>query len=636
MIKITFPDGAVKEYQEGTTPLDIAKSISEGLARACVAAKINDVLVDMTFKINEDAKLILLKFDAKEGKEVFWHSSAHVLAQAVTRLFPKAVPTIGPSIENGFYYDFDHEPFTPEDLILIEKEMDKIVNERLPIVRKEISKSEAEKLFKSNEFKQEIIEEYSDSALTVYEQGEYSDLCRGPHLPNTSMIKAFKLTKVSGAYWRGDATNKSLARIYGISYPDKKLLTEYLTLIEEAEKRDHRKIGKELELFMFHEYSPGSPFFLPKGTVIYNELLNFIRDEYRKRNYKEVITPQMFNKKLWETSGHWDFYKENMFINIVDGQEFALKPMNCPSHLLIFKNSTKSYKDLPLRIADFCMLHRNELKGVLGGLMRVRKFAQDDAHIFCTEEQIEEEVFSMLEFIKYVWEDIFAIRLEYYLSTKPKDALGSEETWTKAEAQLANALNKAGIAYKIKAGDGAFYGPKIDIDLTDALGRKWQCPTCQLDFNLPQRFEAEYEGQDGKKHQVVMIHRAVLGSLERFTGIIVEHFAGKFPLWLSPVQVKLLPIADRHVEYCNTLQKLFSEEKIRVEIDSRSETINKKVRDAQLEQVNYILVIGDKELESNTVNIRTRDNRVVGAKDSKEFMSAILEEIKKRNLKSVY
>lgn len=646
MITITLPDGSSKEYESGITAQEIAESIGAGLAKAAVAATFDGAVIDLHRPITKSGPLSILTFKDDMGKEVFRHSAAHVLAIAIRRLFPDAKLTIGPPIEDGFYYDIDNEtPFSAQDLEKLEAEMKKVISENLLFKRNEVSKEEALQILKQsqkgNKYKLEMIEDLGDEQLTIYDHGkltadgkqfeaEFRDLCRGPHVPSTGKLKAVKLTKVSGAFWRGDAKNKQLQRIYGVAFPSKDELKEYLKLLEEAQKRDHRKIGKELDLFMFHEFSPGAPYFLPKGTTIYNALIDFIREEYRKRGYDEVITPQIFNKKLWEISGHWEHYKEDMFIQEVDGQEASLKPMNCPSHCLIYKRSSKSYRDLPFRIADFCMIHRNEASGALGGLLRVRKFSQDDAHIFCTPEQVEEEVFGVLDFIKYVWNDILGLNLKYYLSTRPSECLGTKEIWDEAESQLKKALEKANIPYTIKEGDGAFYGPKIDIDMTDALGRKWQCPTCQLDFNLPARFELEYEGKDGNKHQPVMIHRAILGSLERFIGIVIEHFAGKFPLWLSPLQVKILPIADRHLDYCKEIGKHLFDAGIRYEINERADTINKKVREAQLEQANYILVVGDKEAQGKTVNVRTRDNEVKGEIAISTFVKQISEEVRTR------
>lgn len=636
MIKITLPDGSKKSLNDGSTGFDLAMSIAEGLARNALAVEINGEVKDLYTKLEDKSQVKIITFKDDLGIEVFRHSTAHLMAQAILRLFPEAKLAIGPVIENGFYYDVGHAPFKEEDLLRIEDEMKKIVKENLQITREEVSTKKALELFKQNKFKTEIIkniEEFGEGktskkdTVSIYRQGEFFDLCRGPHIPRTGMIKAFKLTKMSGAYWRADSTKDQLQRIYGISFPDKKDLNEYLERIEEAAKRDHRKLMKQLELVMLHESAPGSPFFLEKGTIIYNELVNFIREEYKKRGYSEVITPQMFNKSLWETSGHWEHYKENMFVLNSEGQEFSLKPMNCPSHCLIFANKTRSYKDLPLRIADFCNLHRNELSGTLSGLTRVRKFSQDDAHIFCSFDQVQSEIEAVLDFIKYVWEDVFGFNLTYYVSTRPDKFLGDISTWDEAETMLFKALQNKNIPYSIKEGDGAFYGPKIDIDLEDALGRKWQCPTCQLDFNLPERFNLNFEGSDGRKQRPVMIHRAVLGSLERFYAIMIEHFAGKFPLWLSPVQVKILTLADRHNDYAVEVCNFFKQKNIRAELDFRSETISRKVRDAQLEKANYILVIGDKELQDKVVTIRTRDGNILGAKDYKLFGEELVLEI---------
>ncbi|MFT4311966.1 MAG: threonine--tRNA ligase [Candidatus Woesearchaeota archaeon] len=630
MVTVTLPDGSIVSEVEGITAADfINKHIGEGLFRAAIAAKFDNECVDLTTPIMQDCTLTVLTFSDVQGKEIFWHSSAHVLAMAVKRLFPQAKLTIGPPIEQGFYYDiYVEKPFTDQDISKIEQEMKSIVKENIPFEREELSHEKAQKLFADNEFKLELIEEYKQEKLTLYKNGDFFDLCRGPHVLSTGRIKAVTLTKHSGAYWRADSTKAQLQRIYGISFPSKDLLKEYKRKMEQAALRDHRKIVQDQQLVMFHEFAPGCAFFLEKGTIMYNELLSFLREQYKLRGYKEVMTPQLFNKKLWEISGHWQHYKENMFIIDVEGQQHSLKPMNCPSHCLIFNKHAKSYRDLPFRVADFGYLHRNELSGTLTGLTRVRRFAQDDAHIFCTFDQIEQEVKGVLDFIQYVWVDVFGFDLTYYLSTRPEEKLGDDKLWDKAEGMLKNALNSLQIPYQVKDGDGAFYGPKIDIDLEDALGRKWQCPTCQLDFNLPHRFECQYEGADGKKHEAVMIHRAILGSLERFFAIMVEHFAGKFPLWISPVQVKLLPIADRHTDYCQIIQKRLADLGMRAHIDTRPLTTSKKVREAQLEQVNYIVVIGDSEVENKTVNIRTRDNVVHGEKTVDEFCQSLVQEIK--------
>jgi len=633
-IRVTFPDGKTEEFSKGITVYEIAEKIGPRLAMASYAAKVNGTLVDLSYKIESDSQLQILTNKDKESLEILRHSAAHLFAQALLRMYPDSKLTIGPVVDEGFYYDVDSDKtFSTNDFPTIEAEMEKIVREDIPILREELSKRDALKLFADNPYKIEMINEFPEhEKITMYKQGEFYDLCRGPHVPRTSKLKAVKLSKVAGAYWRADSKNKQLQRIYGYAFFEKKDLDAHLKLLEEAEKRDHRKLAADLDLLYFHEYSPGAPFYLPNGAIIYNELVNFIKTEYHKRGYKEVITPQMYNKKLWEVSGHWEHYKENMFILNVEGQEFSLKPMNCPSHCLIFNRDVKSYKDMPVRIADFCNLHRNEFSGTLSGIMRVRKFAQDDAHIFCRFDQIEEEVLGVLEFIKYVWDNVFKFNLTYYLSTRPENSMGSQELWDKAEKLLANALEKAGIEYTVKPGEGAFYGPKIDIDIEDALGRKWQCPTCQLDFNLPSRFNNCYIDADGKKQQCVMIHRAVLGSLERFFGIMTEHFSGKFPLWLSPVQIKLLPIADRHVEYCKGLQAEMDRFGLRVEVDERTESTPKKVRDAQLMNIPLMITVGDKEMENHTLAIRTLDGKVKFGVVKDSFIQKIVDLVKNKSL----
>lgn len=630
-ITLTFPDGSKKEFPSGTIGKVVAESIGRRLAEAALAVKLDARLLDLSQPLTASGKFAVLTFDSAEGKEVFWHSGAHVLAQAVTKLYPQAKLTIGPVTEDGFYYDVDFgRSLVPEDVQKIEEAMVEVVKKDYPITREELPLVQAKKLFPKNKYKLELLDELSkqgEKTVSLYHQGDFFDLCRGPHVPSTGRIKAFKLTKFSAAYWRGDQQREQLQRIYGVAFQEKKQLEEYLKRIEEAEKRNHRKIIHDLDLAYFHEYAPGAPFFLTKGTIIYNTLIDFLRKEYQKRGYQEVITPQLYNKKLWEISGHWEHYKENMFIVKIEGQEHSLKPMNCPSHCLIYNRDMKSYKDLPIRIADFCSLHRNEFSGTLTGLVRVRKFSQDDGHIFCRFDQIEEEVLGVLNFIKYVWNDVFNFKLQYYLSTRPEKALGTKELWDKAEGILAHALQRAKIPYTIKAGDGAFYGPKIDIDIEDALGRKWQCPTCQLDFNLPERFNTQYIDTDGDKQTCVMIHRAILGSLERFFGIITEHYAGKFPLWLSPEQVRILTIADRHIDYAKSLAEKMKRQGIRAELDERNQTMNYKIREAQLKQVNYILVVGDKELAEQTANVRTRDGQVKGMQKADVFIKEIIQEI---------
>ena len=633
MPKVKLPDGKILEVPAGSTVAEAIGKIGKKLLEASLAAEVDGKQVDISSPLPESCSLKAFTFSSPEGKDIFWHSSAHILAQAVMRIYPDAKPTIGPPVEIGFYYDFAGlPPLSPADLGKIEEEMAKIVAENQPSRRVELSKKEAHKLFAGNKFKLEMIDEIKDGEHSVYYSGEqFFDLCRGPHIPSTGMVKAFKLTKVSSSYWRGDATKESLQRIYGVSFPDKKLLDAYTALLEEAEKRDHRKLGTQLGLFMFHEWSPGSPFFLPKGTIIYNELLSFVRSEYIRRGYKEVVTPQLYNKALWEMSGHWEYYQENMFILPVDDTEFSLKPMNCPSHCLIFKDGAHSYRELPLRIADFCMLHRNELKGVLGGLTRVRKFSQDDAHIFCTVEQIGDEIDAMLAFVKFIYVKTFNFTFKAKLSTRPAKYMGELAQWDAAEKYLEDALKKNGIEYTINAGDGAFYGPKIDFDVKDALGRSWQLATIQVDFQMPQRFGLEYEGADGKPHTPVMLHRAILGSIERFMGVLIENYAGKFPVWLSPVQVSLLAVSDQYNDYCESLAAKMRVAGIRAEANVRQETIGAKIRDAQLEHIPYMLVIGQKEKDSNKLAVRTRDGKVENDVPIDLFIGRVNDELKSRS-----
>ncbi len=626
-IRITFPDGDSKEFDQGVTGLEIANSISEGLGRAACAIKVDAEVQDLALPINQDAKVQILTYKDEEGKEVFLHSAAHLLAHAITELYPYAKLTIGPVVEEGFYYDIDHEPFTPEDLKKIEQKMHEIMKRKETISRDMISKNKALELFKDNGYKIEMIDDLEEGSISIYRQGSFVDLCRGPHLPHTGQIKAFKLTKIAGAYWRADAKNKQLQRIYGIAFPDKKDLKEYIKLREEAEKRDHRKIGKQLELYSFHEEAPGMPYFLPKGMVIWEELVNYWMDEHKKAGYRLVKTPIMMNRILWERSGHWMNYRENMYTTKIDEMDYAIKPMNCPGGMLIFNEKTHSYRDLPLRMGEIGLVHRHELSGVLSGLFRVRAFHQDDAHIFMTEEQITEEILGVLNLSKKFYH-LFGLEYSLELSTRPEKSIGTDEQWEKATEGLRKALEETGEDFNINQGDGAFYGPKIDIHIKDVIGRTWQCGTIQLDMSLPERFELTYEGADGKKHSPVVIHRVIYGSLERFFGIMVEHYAGKFPLWLSPVQVKILTVADRHDEYAEFLRKKFFDAGVRVELDTRAESIPKKVREAQLQQVNYILVVGDKEQEVQTINVRTRDNVVHGEKQPDKFLDEILVEIK--------
>lgn len=609
-IKIKFPDNSVKEYEKGISIIEIAKKLGKKLADDAIAAKLNDKLVDLSTKINKDSKLKIITFKDDEGKEVFRHSSAHLMAQAIKNLFPKAKFAIGPAIDEGFYYDIDYEKsFTPEDFVKIEKEMDKIVKENLKIERTELSKKQALKLFKGNPYKTEMIKELEDEKITIYKQGDFIDFCKGPHVPSTGKIKAFKLTKIAGAYWKGDAKNKQLQRLYGISFPDKKQLEDYLKLLEEAEKRDHRKLGKELDLFSVHDEGPGFPFFHPKGTVIINILKDFWRKEHAKAGYTEVITPMILNKNLWEQSGHWDHYKENMYFTKIDDQDYAIKPMNCPGGILIYKTRLRSYRELPMRVGEMGTVHRHELSGVLAGLFRVRCFTQDDAHIYMTEEQIKDEIIGVINLSEKFYK-LFGFEYKVELSTKPDNAMGSDEAWEKAIAGLKDALDAKKVKYKINEGEGAFYGPKIDFHLKDCLGRTWQCGTIQLDFAMPEKFNLTYEGKDGKKHGPIMIHRTIYGSIERFLGILIEHYAGKFPLWLSPVQAIVLNINDSHINYGEELKKKLAENNLRVETDFRAETMPKKVREAQLKKIPLILTVGDKEQKNNTVAVRTLDGKV--------------------------
>lgn len=630
-ITITLPDDKQLKLPKGSTGLEIANSIGHRLGKDALAIAVDDELWDLDRPINKDAYVKILTFDDPQGKEVFWHSTAHIFAHAIKNLYPDALPTIGPAIEQGFYYDFDNLDITPADFQKIEEEMHNIINANYPFERYDWTINDVKNL--KNPYKEELAKDAieRDEPLTAYKDGDFIDLCEGPHIPTTKRVKAVKLLKVSAAYWKGDQQNKQLTRIYGISFPSAKQLKEWQALQEEIAKRDHRKLGDQLRLFTFHDYSPGSPFYLPKGTTIYNTLQQFIREEYWKRGYQEVITPQLFNKKLWEQSGHWQHYKDDMFVLNVENEEYSMKPMNCPSHILIFKNETRSYRDLPLRLADFCFLHRNELSGTLGGMTRVRKFSQDDAHIFCTPEQIKDEIKGVLDFIKYVYQDVFKLPFKAKLSTKPEDSMGDKKLWDQAEAALKEALEEIELDFDVKEGEGAFYGPKIDFDVKDALNREWQLATVQLDFQMPLRMKAEYESADNKKEIVVMIHRAIFGSLERFIAVLTEHYAGKFPLWLSPEQVRILPIADRFTDDARKLLAQLRSHGIRATIDTASETINKKVRNAQLDQANYILVYGEKEQASNSLQVRTRDNKVFGPVKITQFINDLRAEIDKKH-----
>ncbi|VTR52982.1 threonyl-tRNA synthetase [Actinobacillus pleuropneumoniae] len=614
-IVVTLQDGSKKEYPAQTTMIQIAESIHSGLKKNAVAAKVDGKLVDLNHELREDAEVSIITLDSEDGLYVFRHSTAHLMAQAVKRLYgSESVHLgVGPVIEDGFYYDMDlGHSITADDLIAIEREMQKIVQEDLPILRKEMGRMEAERIFKDDPYKMELIRELpEDEVISVYEQGEFVDLCRGPHLPSTSRIKAFKLMSVAGAYWRGDSDNKMLQRIYGTAFPKKSQLDEHLLLLEEAKKRDHRKLGKELGLFMFSEEAPGMPFFLPNGMIIRNELEQFARGLQFHRDYDEVRTPLMMNKRLWEMSGHWDHYKDNMYFTQVDETEYALKPMNCPGHMLVYKNSLHSYRELPIRISEFGQVHRHEFSGALNGMMRVRTFCQDDAHIFVRPDQIQEEIKQVIDFISQVYQ-VFGFEYTIELSTRPEDSMGSEELWEQAESSLQQVLDQLGLPYRINEGDGAFYGPKIDFHILDSLKRSWQCGTIQLDFQFPEKFDLSYIGEDNQKHRPVVIHRAVFGSIERFIGILTEHYGGAFPMWLAPVQVMIIPVSDHYIDYSLKVKKRLENAGIRVNVDVRNEKLGYKIREAGLLKTPYTLVLGEKEMNSDQVSVRKRGEGELG------------------------
>lgn len=636
MIKVTLKDGSVKEFENALTAADITKEISMGLYRNACSCKINGQVKDLRTVVDGDCDFEVLTFDDADGKKTFNHTASHIMAQAVKRLYPDVKLTIGPAIEDGFYYDFDVEtPFSLEDLEKIEKEMKAIVKEGLEIEKFELAPADAIKLMeeKNEPYKVELINEHAEKgeAISFYKQGEFTELCAGPHLMDMKVVKAFKLTNCTGAYWRGDAKNKMLCRVYGTAFPKASMLEEHLQMIEEAKKRDHRKIGKELELFTIMEEGPGFPFFLPKGMVLKNTLVDYWREIHNAAGYYEIQTPMMLNRALWERSGHWDHYKENMYTTVIDDTDFAVKPMNCPGGILVYKTKMHSYKDLPLRMGELGLVHRHELSGALHGLMRVRCFTQDDAHIFMTREQIKDEIKGVVSLIDKVY-STFGFEYHIELSTQPEDSMGAKEDWDIATDALRDAITELGYEYEVNEGDGAFYGPKLDFHLTDCLGRTWQCGTIQLDFQLPERFELEYVGSDGEKHRPIMIHRVVFGSIERFIGILTEHFAGAYPTWLAPVQVKLLPIADRHLDYLYEIKKRLEAEGIRCEVDDRSEKIGFKIRSAQLEKVPYMLLAGDKDIENGTISVRSRKNGDEGAFNPDDFLNRIIEEIKAKAL----
>ena len=633
---ITLKDGSTKEYAQPMSVYEIAKDISEGLARVATAGELDGEVVDLRTVVDKDSHLNILTFDDEKGAGAFRHTTSHIMAQAIKRLYPNIKLAIGPSIADGFYYDVDSEtPLTTEDLEKIEKEMKKIVKEDLPITRYTKSRADAIAYFKEkNEpYKVELIEDLpEDAQISFYQQGEFVDLCAGPHLMSTKPVKAFKLTSLAGAYWRGSEKNKMLTRIYGTSFTKKADLEAYITRMEEAKKRDHRKLGKQLGLFMLRDEGPGFPFFLPNGMILKNTLLDYWREIHRKAGYVEISTPIMLSRHLWETSGHWDHYKENMYTTVIDDTDFAIKPMNCPGGILVYQSEPRSYRDLPLRMGELGLVHRHEKSGQLHGLMRVRCFTQDDAHIFMMPEQIREEIKGVAKLIDEVYQ-LFGFKYHVELSTRPENSMGSDEDWEMATEALRGALDDLGRDYVVNEGDGAFYGPKIDFHLEDSIGRTWQCGTIQLDFQLPQRFECEYIGADGEKHRPIMIHRVAFGSIERFIGILIEHFAGAFPTWLSPEQVRVLPISDKYLDYANQVNAKLNDEGIRSSVDSRAEKIGYKIRDARLMKVPYMLIVGAKEEEQGLVSVRSRFAGDEGQTELASFLDSIKEEIRTRALR---
>jgi threonyl-tRNA synthetase len=631
MVNITFPDGNRKSFENNPTGLDVAKSISEGFSRNCVAMELNSALVDLNTTITHDANVRLITTKDPEALEVLRHSAAHVMAQAVLHLYQDAKLTIGPSVEDGFYYDIDMEPVSEDDFEKIESEMKKAVKAKIPFERTVVSKSEAMEFYKDEPYKLEMISELEEGTISFYKHGDFTDLCRGPHLPHTGFIKAVKLTKVSGAYWRADQTKAQLQRIYGTAFFSKKELDEYLHFLEEAKKRNHRKIGIALDLFSFHEEAPGMPFFHPKGIIVWNCLLDYWRKEHRRAGYVETKTPIMLNRDLWEKSGHWENYRENMYTSLVDEEEYAIKPMNCPGGMLIYGMKPHSYKELPIRAAEIGLVHRHELSGVLSGLFRVRAFHQDDAHIFMRPDQIEKEIIGVLKLVKRIY-STFGLGFHLELSTRPEKSIGTDQQWELTTIGLKAALDTYGQEYQINEGDGAFYGPKIDVHIKDALGRTWQCGTIQLDMSLPERFNLSYIDENNEKQRPFMIHRVIYGSIERFFGILIEHFAGKFPLWMAPVQTILLPINDDLVSHANDVKVMLENAGLRTEVDSRTESLNKKVRDGQLDNIPLILTIGAKEKKSKTLSVRTLDGNVRFGVSHEEFLEKVLSHVRERKL----
>ena len=631
MINISLPDGSIRTFENAPAGTDIAKSISEGFAKNCVAMDVNGRMVDLDTVIQRDATVRLITIHDPEALQILRHSAAHVMAQAILHLYKGARLTIGPVVEEGFYYDIDMEPVSEDDFSEIEAEMQRIVQAKIPFRRKEVSKADALLFYQNEPYKMELISDLADGTISLYEQGDFTDLCRGPHLPHTGFIKALKLMKVSGAYWRADQSKAQLQRIYGTAFFDKKELKAHLAFIEEAMKRNHRKIGAALDLFSFHDEAPGMPFFHARGMNIWNTLLEYWRMEHRAAGYVETKTPIMLNRDLWERSGHWDNYRENMYTSRVDETEYAIKPMNCPGGMLLYGLKPHSYKDLPIRAAEIGLVHRHELSGVLSGLFRVRAFHQDDAHIFMMPEQIESEILGVLRLVEKIY-STFGLGFHLELSTRPAKSIGTDEQWNEATDGLKSALNAYGMAYKINEGDGAFYGPKIDIHIKDALGRTWQCGTIQLDMALPERFNLTYVGNDNEKHRPIMIHRVIYGSIERFFGILVEHFAGKFPLWLAPVQAAILPINDELVAHARDICRIFEKQGIRVEMDSRTESLNRKVREAQLNNIPLIITVGAREKESGTLSVRTLDGSVRYGVRPEVLLNTLLQNIHERKI----
>ena len=635
MLKITLKDGSIREVEEGTKILDFVKTVSNSLAKKVLAAKMDGKTVDLTTPLTKDGAIEFLTFEDADGRWAFRHTASHIMAQAIQHLYGEKVQfAIGPAIENGFYYDIDMEKrLTDDDLRDIEKEMERIVKQNLPMVRKEISRADALKLFeeKGQSYKVELINDLPEDALiSLYEQGDFVDLCAGPHVVSTGKVKAVKLQSVAGAYWRGDEHNKMLQRVYGTAFEKKEDLAAYLTMLEEAAKRDHRKLGKELDLFSLHEEGPGFPFFHPNGMVIRNELINYWREVHRRYGYQEIKTPMILNRKLWETSGHWDHYKENMYFTQIDDLDYAIKPMNCPGGMLVYATQPRSYRDLPLRLGELGLVHRHELSGALHGLFRVRNFTQDDAHLFMTLDQVEGEIQTTIDLFDEVY-STFGLTYTAELSTRPENSMGSDEVWEKATAALQNALEHRGLKYIINEGDGAFYGPKIDFHIKDSIGRTWQCGTIQLDMMLPEKFDLTYVGEDGQKHRPIMLHRVVYGSIERFIGILIENYAGAFPVWLAPVQVKILPITDKHHDYAYELKKKFFDAGIRVEVDARNEKMGYKIREAQVKKIPYALVVGDQEVADGTVNVRKYGEKDSATMKAEEFLTMIEEKIATRD-----